>query len=83
MDSLIFSYRKICEMSAAGGKFRALKYVKKLRQTISGEAFYDIHYSAEGFSTCAMADFCMGIRQFLLFPNSTITVSSVISITTP
>ena len=35
------------------------------------------------FSTCAIADFCIGIRQFLLLPNSTITVSSVMSITVP
>ena len=40
-----------------------------------------IFYS--GFSTCTMAVFCMGIRQFLLLPNSTITVSSVMSMTTP
>ena len=40
-------------------------------------------YSASGFSTCAIADFCIGIRQFLLFPNSMITVSSVISIIVP
>lgn len=42
-------------------------------------------YSAtlSGFSTCAIATFCIGIRQFLLLPNSTMTVSSVISITMP
>ena len=40
-------------------------------------------YSASAFSTCVIADFCIGIRQFLLFPNSTITSSSEISISTP
>ena len=32
---------------------------------------------------CAIADFCIGILQFLLFPNSTITVSPITSRTTP
>ena len=41
-------------------------------------------YSAvSGFSTAAIAPFCMGMRQFLLLPNSTIMVSSVMSITVP
>lgn len=42
-------------------------------------------YSAasSGFSTAAIAAFCIGIRQFLLLPNSTITVSSVISMIVP
>lgn len=39
--------------------------------------------ASSGFSTTATADFCIGIRQFLLFPNSIITVSSVMSITMP
>ena len=38
---------------------------------------------ASGFSISTIAAFCMGIRQFLLLPNSTITVSSVISMITP
>ena len=38
---------------------------------------------ASGFSTWTIACFCIGIRQFLLLPNSTITVSSVISMITP
>lgn len=40
-------------------------------------------YSADAFSTCAIAAFCIGIRQFLLLPNSTITSSSLMSISTP
>ena len=38
---------------------------------------------ASAFSTSAIADFFIGIRQFLLLPNSTITSSSVRSMTTP
>lgn len=41
------------------------------------------YHSVSGFSTSAMAAFLIGILQFLLLPNSTITSSSVISITTP
>ena len=38
---------------------------------------------SSGFSAWIMADFCIGIRHALLFPNSTMTVSSVMSISTP
>lgn len=40
-------------------------------------------YASPGFSTSAIALFFIGIRQFLLLPNSTIQSSSVMSITTP
>mgnify|MGYP000023355767 CR=1 FL=1 len=36
-----------------------------------------------GFSTSVMAVLRIGIRQFLLFPNSTMTSSSVMSMTIP
>src|SRR5699024_10816172 len=39
--------------------------------------------ACSAFSTSAIACFLIGIRQFLLLPNSTITSSSVISMTTP
>ena len=38
---------------------------------------------SSAFSTLVMALFTMGIRQFLFPPNSTITMSSVISMITP
>lgn len=43
---------------------------------------YRIFYSS-CFSTSTIAFFCIGILQFLLLPNSTITTSSDILITTP
>ena len=36
-----------------------------------------------GCSSWTIADFCIGMRQFLLLPNSTMTVSFVMSMTTP
>lgn len=45
--------------------------------------YTDYSSSAFAFSTSTTAFFCIGIRQFLLLPNSTITVSSFISMTTP
>ena len=42
------------------------------------------NHSCDSFSTSTMAFFCIGIRQFLLLPNSTIMTSSEgMSITTP
>ena len=49
--------------------------------------FYSLYSSSVfvrfGFSTAAIASFCIGILQLRLLPNSTITVSSIISIITP
>ena len=39
--------------------------------------------ASPGFSICTIASFLMGILQLRLLPNSTMTVSSWISITTP
>ena len=36
----------------------------------------NLNYSASAFSTSTIAVFCIGILQFLLLPNSTITISS-------
>lgn len=48
---------------------------------------FDFVWSGSGcysaFSTSTIASFFIGIRQFLLLPNSTITTSSVMSMTTP
>ena len=54
--------------------------------TISDEEnifLFIIPYFLFAFSTSEICSFFIGIRQFLLLPNSTITISSVTSCTTP
>ncbi len=55
----------------------------RLRALYTRPGGYCFSARPPGFSFSTIASFCIGIRQFLLLPNSTITVSSVISMITP
>ena len=64
-----------------------LENTPKKRKSKHDFLFYLLYSSSVfvrfGFSTAAIASFCIGILQLRLLPNSTITVSSIISIITP
>ena len=64
-----------------------MSYTQKIEKTAGRfcrQKKYPFYYAeaSSAFSTSAIACFLIGIRQFLLLPNSTITSSSVISMTT-
>ena len=73
----------------AGGPVRAVLELAGVKNIYSKifyirlNILYYFSIPSSAFSTSTIADFCIGILQFLLLPNSTITTSSLISITTP
>ena len=75
----IFSYHSRSSFLDSNKKYRLITCQSVIQRYLS----FFVYSVEEAFSSCAIAAFCIGIRQFRLLPNSTITSSSLMSMITP
>ena len=75
----IFSYHSCSSFLDSNKKYRLITCQSVIQRYLS----FFVYSVEEAFSSCAIAAFCIGIRQFRLLPNSTITSSSLMSMITP
>ena len=81
----------MCHFRSVFPLFRSTSFLRITQTKVSfskafvrqSYGFYKVQPLSTGFSIWTIACFCIGMRQFLLLPNSTMTVSSVMSMITP